>query len=265
MTRFAWLTDIHLNFLSAPQLTEFMQSLKHESIDIIVISGDIGEAPTLNWFLEFFEALQKPVYFVLGNHDFYFGSFGKVKTGISRFSQESKWLTWLTENHIVELSPTTGLIGHDSWADGRFGDFINSPIILNDYVLIGDFNGLDVHERLEKLHELGDEAANYFEETLPKAFERYQHVFLVTHVPPFIESTRHRGRISSEEYLPHYSCQAVGGVLVKVMCDYPDHQLTVLCGHTHGEARVQIMDNLLVLTGGAEYGEPRIIEIFEAK
>ncbi len=265
MKQIAWLTDIHLNFLSIQQLRDFIQSLNSDDINEILISGDIGEAPTLIWFLEFFEQLEKPVYFVLGNHDFYFSSFGRVKSGISRLNQDSIWLNWLTESDVVELSSTTGLIGHDSWADGRYGDFINSPIILNDYILIGDFNGLDLHERLDKLHELGDEAAHYFEKVLPKALDRYEHVYLVTHVPPFIEATRHRGRVSSEDYLPHYSCQAVGAVLVKVMCDYPDHQLTVLCGHTHGEARVQMMDNLLVLTGGTEYGSPRIIKMFEVE
>ena len=51
--------------------------------------------------------------------------------------------------------------------------------------------------------------------------------------------------------------------MLDVMRTRPDRELVVLCGHTHGSGRTQILDNLRVLTGGARYGEPRIGEILE--
>ncbi len=39
---------------------------------------------------------------------------------------------------------------------------------------------------------------------------------------------------------------------------HPDREMTVLCGHTHGEGEAQILPNLKVLTGGAEYGKPKV-------
>jgi hypothetical protein len=42
---------------------------------------------------------------------------------------------------------------------------------------------------------------------------------------------------------------------------HPGCQLTVLCGHTHGEGEATILPNLLVKTGGAEYGKPRLNEL----
>ena len=64
-------------------------------------------------------------------------------------------------------------------------------------------------------------------------------------------------------FLPHFSCQAVGDVLLELAADYPKVDFTVLCGHTHGGGMVHIKDNLLVLTGRAEYGQPAIQKLFE--
>ena len=44
---------------------------------------------------------------------------------------------------------------------------------------------------------------------------------------------------------------------------HPNRELTVLCGHTHGEGEAQILKNLRVLTGGAKYGVPTIQQVFE--
>jgi hypothetical protein len=63
--------------------------------------------------------------------------------------------------------------------------------------------------------------------------------------------------------MPHFTCHAAGQAILEVMRDFPDRQLTVLCGHTHGRGEFRPQDNILVLTGGAEYGEPDIQRVFE--
>lgn len=52
-------------------------------------------------------------------------------------------------------------------------------------------------------------------------------------------------------------------VLVEVMQQHPRSNLTVLCGHTHGGGEVQVLPNLRVLTGEAEYGDPAIQQVLE--
>ena len=42
------------------------------------------------------------------------------------------------------------------------------------------------------------------------------------------------------------------------MLGHPDKQMTVLCGHTHGGGFAQILPNLSVRTGAADYELPRI-------
>jgi hypothetical protein len=39
--------------------------------------------------------------------------------------------------------------------------------------------------------------------------------------------------------------------------------LTVLCGHTHSAGESQPLDNVLILTGGADYGRPAITRTFD--
>ncbi len=265
MQQIAWLTDIHLNFLSNGKLDRFFADLDTPEIDALLISGDIGEAHTVTWYLEAFDQLQKPVYFVLGNHDFYFGSFAHVHAKVTETTEESDHLHWLTQSGIIELSPTTALIGHDSWADGRYGDYVNSPVLLNDYLLIRDFVGLDAEERLQKLNALGDAAANYFENLLPKALADYEHVYVVTHVPPFRGSNSGYSKITDEHFLPHYGCKAVGDVLLRIMQDHPQQCITVLSGHIHGTWQSQMLPNLTIHTGAAKYGAPRVVRLFEVQ
>jgi hypothetical protein len=161
----------------------------------------------------------------------------------------------------VELTDNTGLVGHGGWADGRLGNAVRSEVLLNDYFYIDEFIGLDRERRFVQLNVLGDECAVYLKSILPAAAERFRHLLLLTHVPPFKASCWHEGQISDDEFLPHFACRAVGDVLVEAMQKHPECDLTVLCGHTHSPGEVTILPNLLVKTGGATYGSPCIQEL----
>src|SRR3954466_11806353 len=141
-------------------------------------------------------------------------------------------------------------------ATDGLGDYQGSDVMLNDFVLIGEFDGFyeDPAERLAKLHALGDEAAARFLAVLPDALERFRRVIVLTHVPPFREACWHEGKVSDDNWLPFFSCKAVGDALVGAMTAALDRKMTVLCGHTHGGGEAEILPNLRVLTGGARYG-----------
>ncbi len=55
----------------------------------------------------------------------------------------------------------------------------------------------------------------------------------------------------------------MGDAVLEAMQETPGSHLTVLCGHTHGRGEATPADNLLVLTGGAEYGAPEVQRVFE--
>lgn len=256
MLKIAWITDIHLNFLTLKQVSDFFRKIIDLSPDVILIGGDISAAPDVNNYLRMFEAeIQVPIYFVLGNHDFYYGSIEAVREEIKKSVEESDYLNWLPAAGIVKLTGSTCLIGHGSWADGRLGKYECSPVTLDDYSMIDEFKELNNVERFRKLNELGDEAGLFFQRILPEALDRFHNVLVLTHVPPFKESCWHEGQISDDSLLPHFSCKAVGEVLRSFMAARPNRQMTVLCGHCHSSGEAQILSNLKVKTGGSSYGE----------
>ena len=274
MKRLAWLTDLHLNFVKDEYRTALLvQEIEEAGADAVLVGGDTGEADS---FAEYLEVLSigvgLPTYFVLGNHDYYRGSIDGVRQASRLLSQQSDLLDWLPTSGVVELSGESALVGHGGWGDGRAGDFLQSDVLLNDYLLIDelrdahDFPNSDrvlTQQLLEKLHALGDEAAAHFRVVLREALQASRNVVVLTHVPPFHEACWHEGNLSDDNWAPHFVCQAVGEVLKESMLEYPEKHMTVLCGHTHSLGQAQILNNLEVLTGKSSYGEPKMQRIVE--
>ena len=244
MIRYTWLTDIHLEFLGDKKTAAFMKDLAAQKLDGLFITGDISTALQIEAHLQLFENLyQSPVYFVLGNHDYYGGSLETVREIVEEICSKSKWLHWLPVSGVVPLSNDYCLIGHDGWADGRFGDYVGSKVLLNDYLKIQNFVQAGEIGRLAMLNSLGDQAATHFQDILPGALEHFNHVIVLTHIPPFKESCWHEGEVSADDWLPHIACKAVGDVLPEFMADFPDKQMIVFCGHTHSSGKCQILPN----------------------
>ena len=64
--QYAWLTDIHLNFIDDTARQKFYQKIVDTECDGVLISGDIAEAPCLSDILsEMGNFIDKPIYFVL--------------------------------------------------------------------------------------------------------------------------------------------------------------------------------------------------------
>ncbi|MEQ8786469.1 MAG: metallophosphoesterase [Pirellulaceae bacterium] len=264
MTRVVWLTDIHLNFLDDQAIDAFLQSVRENSPAAVLISGDIGEAHHLEAHLERIDqSLDADVYFVLGNHDFYFGSIAGVRRIAQDVCRRRPRLHYLTESAWFPLSSEVGLVGHDGWADARIGDYEHSLVMMNDYKLIDELAGVNKMQRWPLLHALGDAAAAHIRRVLPEALARFPHVVLLTHVPPWREACWHEGQISDDEWAPHFTCQAMGEAILEVMESRADQELTVLCGHTHGDGETRPLANVHCITGGAEYGAPRITRVLD--
>lgn len=262
MPRLAWLTDIHLNFIQAPQCIEFLEGVAASGCDAVLIGGDIAESDTLASYLGMIaKHIPRPVYFVLGNHDFYRGGFLKTHAVAREACRTHENLHWLSDGLVVPLTETAALVGHDGWADGRYGDYFNSHVLLNDFFQIKELKGRNKAELGEILAMLGDDAAEYLSDILPKALATHDHIVVLTHVPPFREASLYEGRPSDANYLPHFSCRVIGETLMRIMKGRTDKLLTVLCGHTHNPAQVQVAPNILVRAGAAEYGHPQIQDI----
>lgn len=264
--RIVWLTDIHLNFVSPEKVNEFVQSITDESPDAILLGGDIGEADTIVAYLEqLAQAWTCPIYFVLGNHDFYNGSIAQVRGQVANLASSKSNLHYLTgaaadSAQVLSLNDKVAIVGHDGWADARVGDYMRSTVMMNDYRLIEELANHDKSSRLEVLQRLGDEAGSAVERLLCEATSDFDEVYLLTHLPPFREACWHDGAISNDEWAPHFTCMAVGHAIRDVMRKLPSKRLTVFCGHTHGGGicHPESLPNVTVETGAAVYGAPAI-------
>lgn len=277
MPRLAWITDPHLNFVKPERFEIFLKEINESRADLLLIGGDIGEADSFEGYLRTLaDACGVPIYFVLGNHDYYRGSIANVRLAARRLTHESNLLHWLPETVIMRLSESTSLIGHGGWGDGQIGDFLASDVVLNDYLLIEELRATRRGESrlleniltpalLERLKSLGQDAAESLGRHLHDALGQSDRIIVLTHVPPFLEACWHEGRLSDENWAPHFTCHAVGDLLRETMRQHPEKSMTVLCGHTHGAGRVQILDNLEVMTGGATYGEPEVQRVWEVE
>lgn len=262
--RLAWLTDVHLDHVRPEAVDALWDSVRAKRPDAVLLTGDLSVASRVEAELERArERLRCPVYFVLGNHDYYGGSLGEVRGRMRALTERRGDLVWLPARGVVELAPGLGLLGHDGWADARAGDPEGSRLAMRDWFVIAELRGLAKTERLERLRALGDEAAAHLREHLPSALSRYERVLVLLHPPPFPEACRYYGLQSPAEWQPHLCCFAAGTALRELALAHPRRSITVLAGHTHGRARVSVERNLEVRAGSVEYGKPAVQSLLE--
>ncbi|MFW6170205.1 MAG: metallophosphoesterase family protein [Planctomycetota bacterium] len=263
MKRIAWATDTHFDFVEQARFHEFLGRLEDTGPDILLLSGDIAESRNLvDCLIKLDDYLDRFIYFVLGNHDFYHGSIAQVREEVRSLCKQREKLVYLTDEQCVEISEGVGLVGHDGWGDGRAGDYQGSTVTLSDFSLIHELAGLSKQDRWEVLKALGDESAAAVRQSLPQALERHARVFFLTHTPPLRDACWHNGRISDDQWAPLFTCQAVGDVLMEIAPQHHQCDLTVLCGHTHSPGTCHPLENVRIITGGAEYGFPIINQVF---
>lgn len=264
MKRYSWITDIHLDQMQSGTLDRLIQLLLDDEPDSIWIGGDISQADSLLENLTLLDdRLQRPIQFVLGNHDFYRGSIPAVRAEVAGFCEKHDRLTYLSESSWLRLGNGVGLVGHDGWADGRIGDYAGSTVMMNDYHLIEELAGLGTIERLPVLQRLGDEAAAHVGQQLAAALEECDHVYLLTHVPPLRAACWYNEEAADDEWAPHFTCKAMGDMILETMKVHADRQLTVLCGHTHSAGVCHPLPNLAIHTAGAEYDQADIAGRFQ--
>jgi len=262
--RAVWITDIHLDSMDMADYEAFVQSVNSVSPDIVLLTGDIGTAETVaDDLVRLSQDFDRPLYFVLGNHDFYHGSIGEVRERVREVVARHDRLTYLTQSGVIMLTDRTALVGHDAYSDGGYGDYVRSEVLLNDYIYIREFMNQSKTGRLKIMQGLAREAAEHFRHCLPSAFAEVDRVVLMMHPPPYKEACLYLGRIGDDLHLPHFACKMVGDTLTELMRGFADKHLTVLCGHTHGGGDIRILPNLRILVGSSDYRTPLIEQVLE--
>jgi predicted MPP superfamily phosphohydrolase len=260
----SWLTDIHLNLVSDEDIRRFRREISGPSPGAVLISGDIAEATSLERYVQLLgSTLLAPVYFVLGNHDFWGGRVSAVRDSMRQLTRKNPGrFIWLPSTRVVKLTDRCALVGHDGWGDGRMGDF-KTQIEPDDWKKIDDLKFLDRPSRMTRIRALADESAHFLLEALREALEKYPRVLVLTHVPPFRETAFFNGRPVDDQRAPWWVAQSVGDALRSMAAQNPRREITVLQGHAYGPAQVQVLPNLMVRVGQKQPGRPTVQAVLE--
>lgn len=265
MPEFLWTSDCHLDHASPDARAAFRARLVGHAATPLLLTGDSSIAETLVSDLEFLaDAVHGPLYFVLGNHDHYGSSIAAVRDAVLELGGRRPGVHWLPPAGPVLLDETTALVGVDGWADGRAGDPLTTPLVLNDDRLIAEIAAQTGRPaKLAVKRALADADAARLKVLLERAVAASATTILIaTHVPPFVEALPRTGRLSHPHWQPLLVCAATGQVIRQFAGDHPDRNFMILCGHTHAATDVTVMPNLQCRVMGARYGEPRLLVPF---
>ena len=264
--RLIWCTDIHLDHCS--DIKTFQNDVLTMKPDRILLTGDISNALYIKQHLkDLANAWNCPIDFVLGNHDYYGSSpyspakMRDVITTVTDVTNNVTNLNWLSQSGPIELTDNTALIGNGLWCDWRAGLKSKSNVWLNDYQLIYELFGyptLNDRRRIQrKVRNLAKSRTNKLIQDFNTAIKHgYKKIIIGTHVPPFHEASFYNGVISDDNWAPHFVCKIAGDNLKAITKTHHDIDVTILCGHTHGEGKKDILQNLHVINGAATYGNP---------
>jgi 3',5'-cyclic-AMP phosphodiesterase len=253
--KFLWYSDTHFNFTLPWTRHNFVNKIKEESPAGLILSGDIACGLTIENTLRFFAKKIEnfPIYFVLGNHDYYGTSFKATIDAVKRLTKEYPWLHWLTDHDIIEISEDVAIIGDDGWYDARLGN----PIYIAynfDWIMVSEFRQLKTFEdKFMYGQRLADESTKRIKAKLLKALEKYKTVYILTHMPPWAEASRGVGSEIGEFWLPYNINSGLGKMIEEVMLEHDNKNVNVLAGHTHVPAIVHVQHNIECLVQGGKY------------
>ncbi len=264
--RLGFATDIHLDHVVGDKAHQQRQLVGEEiarGLDALVIGGDISTGPLLKEHLNAFcKGAGVPVYFVLGNHDFWDASFETVKAAASEFSG------YLDKTGCVELTPTTALVGRTGWYDTLTGNpFAASNMNMADWKKTERlvYVWREAYMLQKECRRWSTEEAEAARPVLEQAARHYPRVLFVTHFPCFKEACWDEDGypdIEERGFWPWSINTTMGHMLLDVVEAYPRVHFTLLTGHTHGGGRKQLRENLLCISGKARYKHPAIAHEF---
>lgn len=232
----------------------FVTRLQASGADGLFLTGDISSGPNLESDLRYLARhYDKPIFFVLGNHDYHGRHLESVHADVRRICAEFPHLHWMTDSGIVELTPEVGLIGTEGWYDAQRGD----PELLKfttDWFLVKDFLSLhNLRERIHTWRRMAEESAARIESRLAEAIERFQTVYVLTHVPPWPEATRAVGTLLERFWLPYNTNVAMGRAIERVMAGRKKRRAVILAGHTHEPHVIQVSRSVTCMVARASY------------
>ena len=199
--KIGWASDIHLDFVRGNN-TDFHEQVRAAGLDALFLTGDLSSGKMLSQhLLGMADDFSIPIYFVLGNHDFYDSSLVQQREDVAQLSENIDCLNWLPTAGVVPLVGGSCVVGVDGWYDGRYGMAEEPTVIMNDWRVIEELRHMTDHKTLlSGLREIADQEADAAYSLLSNAVaEGFKKVFFLTHVPPWKEAAWHMMNHSSDD------------------------------------------------------------------
>ena len=237
--------------------------------DAILITGDISISKRITYHLSVLERIvQRPIYFVLGNHDYYNGSIENTRVTMKELSNMSQYLKYLPTTPYVALSNTTAIVGHDCWYDAGYGDVARTNFAMRDWSVISEFASENVmgssygrpnYEIIKTISKkLAYDGVIHIQNGIKAAAKYHKIIVIATHFPPFEEAHIYNGSRGGPGEMPWYTNKMLGDMLKQAAESYPKVRFEVFAGHTHGKFDGKITKNLYCHVGGAMYSAPKL-------
>lgn len=246
-----WATDIHLDKLTKMSVKDWGKNLKitYPATQSLIITGDISTGSKLEQHLkELVSGFQSPIYFVLGNHDYWNSSFEAMDEQAELW--QSFGLTCL-ENKVIRLSDDIALVGTSGFYDCTYGDFDYSYEEMTDFYKIQELlNPIGRRNVLEtRSATLGHQLISSIEQAKKS---NYKNIIVATHVPPFLGLVKDL----EETILPFYASGNIGNAIYAAALT-AKNKLAVLCGHSHEQAYFSD-EYVKAYCGEAKYCAPEV-------
>lgn len=244
---FLWATDLHLNYFTNEYIDNFGRSLLKYKSSALIISGDISLGNRLENDLKVLSnAIQIPIYYVLGNHDYWYSSFDKVDELSKKL--ESDLIINLNDK-CISINKDTALLGFNGWYDCNYGT-IDPDIQMSDWVKIEDFKNNDPIKISKERSSKSLEFKNL--SNLAKQ-DGFVNQLIVTHIPPFEE-------LIIDKEKPFYGSYTSGQILRSLDLN----KIVCLSGHTHNNFFYK-EKNMDCYVGEACRGKPDVCGLINEK
>lgn len=263
--KITWATDLHLDKLAnlpgnpAKALGEYLRK-DHPESEALLVTGDISIARSLRQHLAYLqEGFGAPVYYVLGNHDYYGKSWEQVAKSLRNWDQPNQ--VFLDQASPLLLTEDIWLVGRSGWFDARLCRSVEMAVGETRCIMDAKFDPSTLV--LEKMRHYADRQADHARRDLKEAYQKgARKVLFLTHYPPYQEATWHEGKQSEGAWLGIMTSITMGLTLDRFKAEAPDCQITVLCGHTHSPGECHRSNGIRVLTGKSVYNYPDAVPGF---
>lgn len=260
-------SDLHLCHTDNGQMAirDLIASMNDVDAEALIICGDIYDSFNLKNIVDCFisEGWDKPTWFVLGNHDYYSGSFlagDSIARDITRSINNP--FEWLDCVHPFEIKEGLFLLGTSCPYDMRAGVGASSKMIMADFRQTEELR--NQFDRIPVLRSRADHLVSSLELKLNELIKtrEVKEVIIASHVSPWWKTAFFRGRTSDAHHAATYVCERLGQVIENYSIYNNDINFLCLHGHTHGHFKGLLpnwkLKNIYVMCGDATYGEPKI-------